>query len=158
MGLPEVKEYFEKNNIKNEIIILDDNTATVDLAAKALGKEPGEIAKTLALKLKSDEVIVIVAKGTVKIDNHKFKEQFACKASFLSFDETLERTGHPVGGVCPFGLKEGVKIYLDESLKDYKVVYPAAGTPHSAVEFTIEDLEKATGGVWINVCKENVAE
>jgi len=154
MGLPEVKAYFEQHDIKNEIIIMDDNTATVDLAAAALGKEPGEIAKTLALKLKNEDVIVIVAKGTAKIDNQKFKAYFSCKASMLSYDETLEKTGHPVGGVCPFGLKEGVKVYLDQSLNDYDIVYPAAGTPHSAVEFTIADLEKATGGTWIDVCKE----
>lgn len=153
MGLAEVKAYFEEKNIPNEILLLDANTATVELAAAALGREPGEIAKTLAFQLKDGSVIVIVVMGTARVDNHKYKEYFGCKATMLSFDDTLARTGHPVGGVCPFGLKPDVKIYLDESLKKYDVVYPAAGTPNSAVAFTIAELENATAGTWIDVCK-----
>ncbi len=154
MGLAEVKKYFEENNIKNEIILLDESSATVELAAKALGKEPGEIAKTLAFELKDGTPIVIVVMGTARIDNRKYKDCFGCKAAMLSFDKTLEATGHPVGGVCPFGLKEGVRVYLDESLKKYAVVYPAAGTPNSAVPFTIAELEAATRGCWVDVAKE----
>jgi len=154
MGLSEVQKYFEEHNIKNEILLLDANTATVDLAAKALGREPGEIAKTLSFQLKDGTPIVIVVMGTARIDNHKYKEYFGCKASMLSFDDALEKIGHPVGGVCPFGVKEGVKIYLDTSLKQYEKVFPAAGTANSAVEFTPDDLQVATGGTWIDVCKD----
>ncbi len=155
MGLSEVKSFFQERNIKNEIILLDANTATVELAAAALGKEPGEIAKTLAFELKDGSAIVIVVMGTARVDNRKYKDVFGCKASMLSLENTPEKIGHPVGGVCPFGLKEGIRIYLDESLKKYEVVYPAAGTPNSAVPFTISELEAATGGTWINVCKED---
>ena len=154
MGLKEVQDYFEKKGIKNEIILLEQSSATVELAAAALGRQPGEIAKTLALQLKDGTNIVIVVMGTAKIDNHKYKEYFSCKAKMLSFDDTLAVTGHPVGGVCPFGLPEGVKVYLDESLKKYETVFPAAGTGNSAVGFTLDELQAATDGVWIDVCKE----
>lgn len=154
MGLKEVQDYFKEKGITNEIILLNESSATVELAAKALGREPGEIAKTMALKLKDGTNIVICIMGTARIDNHKYKECFGCKASMLSFDETHEVTGHPVGGVCPFGLPEGVKVYLDKSLKKYEAVYPAAGTGNSAVRFTLEELEAATNGTWIDVCKE----
>jgi len=158
MGLKEVQDYFEKRGIKNEIILLDESSATVELAAKALGREPGEIAKTMALQLKDGTNIVICIMGTARIDNHKYKEFFGCKAKMLGFEETHEITGHPVGGVCPFGLPEGVKVYLDESLKKYDLVFPAAGTGNSAVGFTPDDLQKATDGEWINVCKDPEAE
>ena len=154
MGLKEVQDYFAKKGIKNEIILLEQSSATVELAAAALGRQPGEIAKTLALQLKDGTNIVIVVMGTAKIDNHKFKEYFSCKAKMLSFNDTLAVTGHPVGGVCPFGLPEGVKVYLDESLKKYETVFPAAGTGNSAVGFTLDELQAATDGVWIDVCKE----
>ncbi|MBR5756814.1 MAG: YbaK/EbsC family protein, partial [Firmicutes bacterium] len=98
--------------------------------------------------------IVLVVMGTARIDNHKYKECFGCKAKMLSFDETLAVTGHPVGGVCPFGLPEGVKVYLDSSLKKYETVFPAAGTGTSAVGFKIDELEAATGGTWVDVCKD----
>ncbi len=154
MGLKEVQDFFAAKGIKNEIILHEESTATVELAAAALGREPGEIAKTMALQLKDGSNIVIVIMGTARIDNHKYKEYFGCKAKMLGFDETLEVTGHPVGGVCPFGLPEGVKVYLDESLKKYEMVFPAAGTTNSAVGFTIADLEAATDGTWVDVCKE----
>ena len=154
MGLKEVQDYFERKAIKNEIILLNESSATVELAAKALGREPGEIAKTMALQLKDGSNIVIVIMGTARIDNHKYKERFACKAKMLSFEETLAATGHPVGGVCPFGLPEGVKVYLDKSLKKYETVFPAAGTTNSAVGFKIDELVAATDGEWVDVCKE----
>ena len=154
MGLAEVQAYFKEKNIKNEIILLDANTATVALAAEALGKEPGEIAKTLAFVLKDGTPIVIVVMGTARVDNKKYKATFGCKAAMLSLEDTLEKIGHPVGGVCPFGVKEGVKVFLDESLKKYEVVYPAAGTANSAVAFTLPELEAATGGSWVNIYKE----
>ena len=154
MGLSEVQAYFKEKGIKNEIILLDANTATVALAAQALGKEPGEIAKTLAFELKDGSAIVIVVMGTARVDNKKYKAQFGCKAAMLSLENTLEKIGHPVGGVCPFGVKEGVRVYLDKSLEKYEVVYPAAGTANSAVAFTLPELEAATGGTWVDISKE----
>lgn len=150
-----VKKFFDEHNITNEIILLEESSATVDLAAKALGREPGEIAKSLALKQKDGTHIVLVVCGTARIDNRKYKDTFQCKAQMLSLDETLEVTGHPVGGVCPFALPEGIKVYLDESLKQYQEVYPAAGTGNSAVKFTIEELERTTKGTWVNVTQGN---
>ena len=154
MGLAEVRKYFEEHKIKNEIILLDANTATVDLAAAALGREPGEIAKTLSFQLKDGTPVLIVVMGTARIDNRKYKDYFGCKAAMLSHDDALEKIGHAVGGVCPFGVKDGVKIYLDVSLRKYETVFPAAGTANSAVAFTPDELEAATGGVWIDVCKD----
>ncbi len=154
MGLKEVQDFFSDKGITNEIILLDQSSATVELAAEALGREPGEIAKTIALRLKDGTAVVIVIMGTARIDNHKYKETFGCKAKMLGFDETLEATGHPVGGVCPFGLPPEVKIYLDMSLKKYARVFPAAGTANSAVGFAIDELQAATGGTWVDVCKE----
>jgi len=155
MSYERVKKYFEDNNILNEIILLNESSATVDLAAKALGREPGEIAKSLALKLKDEKYIVLVICGTSRIDNHKYKDIFHTKAQMLSYDETFHVTGHPVGGVCPFALPVGIDVYLDESLKKYQEVYPAAGTCNSAVKFTIHELEKATKGVWVNVTQDS---
>lgn len=154
MGLNEVKKYFEDNGIKNEIILLDQNTATVELAAAALGRQPGEIAKTLSFILKDGTPILIVVMGTARIDNHKFKDRFGCKASMIPFDDVPVLIGHAVGGVCPFGVKAGVQIFLDESLKMYDTVFPAAGTDNSAVAFSIPQLEAATHGTWVDVCRE----
>ena len=155
MGLPEVQRFFAEKKLPNKIIIMEEDTATVATAAAALGREPGEIAKTLAFGLKDGRVAVVVAMGTARIDNRKFKECFGCKAAMLSYEDTLARTGHPVGGVCPFGLPAEVEICLDVSLKRYETVFPAAGTPHSAVPFTPAELEAATGGRWVDVCKED---
>lgn len=154
MGYEEVKKYFEDNNIPNEIILLDESSATVELAAKALGREPGEIAKSIAMELKDGKHMVLVVMGTARIDNRKFKDQFQCKAKMLSFDDTLAVTGHPVGGVCPFALSDGIEVYLDESLKKYETIFPAAGTGNSAVEFTPDDLARVTGGIWVDVTKD----
>lgn len=134
---------------------LSGSIATVPLAAAALGVEHDLIAKTLALRVKgTDRVVVVVTKGTAKLDNAKFKRQFGGKTSFISGDECLAVTGHPPGGVCPFGLNEGVEIYLDESLRAFPVFYPAAGSPDNCIETSLEDLEKWTGGTWIDVCKD----
>ncbi len=153
MGLAEVKKYFEDNGIANEIILLDKNTATVELAAAALGRQPGEIAKTLSFILRDGSPILVVVMGTARIDNHKFKDRFGCKASMIPFDDVPGLIGHAVGGVCPFGVKDGVQIFLDESLKQFETVFPAAGTDNSAVPFTIAELEAATKGTWVDVCK-----
>jgi prolyl-tRNA editing enzyme YbaK/EbsC (Cys-tRNA(Pro) deacylase) len=151
MGYEAVKKFFEDKNIPNQIILLGESSATVELAARALGREPGEIAKTIAMELKDGSCIVLVIMGTARIDNRKFKERFGCKAKMLSLDETYLATGHPVGGVCPFGLPQGISVYLDESLFKYETVFPAAGTPNSAVGFTPADLQKATEGIWVDV-------
>lgn len=131
----------------------DSSTATVDLAAESLGVEPGMIAKTLAIRVKSSgDIIVVVAMGRARLDNTKFKNTFGGKPQFISADECLDVTGHPPGGVSPFGLKEGVAIYLDESLRKYDVVYPAAGSPNNCVRTAIPELEQWTGGRWTDVC------
>ena len=114
--------------------------------------EPALIAKTLAFKLK-DRPVLIVTQGDARIDNRKFKQQFLVKAKMMSAEEVLERTGHPVGGVCPFGLKEPVDIYLDESLRAFEKVYPAAGSKNTCIEITPEALSTITGAKWVDVCK-----
>lgn len=151
MGCLEVQKFLDDKKLPHKIMYLDESSATVDLAAKAIGVEPAMIAKTLAFKLKNKN-IVVVACGTARVDNKKYKEAFGCKAKMLSFDETLEITGHPVGGVCPFGLPEDVEIYLDESLKSFEVVYPAAGSGNSAIKITPEEIEEITGASWVDVC------
>ena len=138
----------------DHVIRLEALTATVQEAADALGVEPGAIAKTLSF-LVGDEPVLILAEGSAKIDNHKFKEQFHTKAKMIHPDEVEQYVGHAPGGVCPFGVKEGVKVYLDESLKAYDTVYPAAGDDHSAVKRTIPELEQVSGFTsWVDVCKE----
>jgi prolyl-tRNA editing enzyme YbaK/EbsC (Cys-tRNA(Pro) deacylase) len=138
----------------DHVIRLEALTATVQEAADALGVEPGAIAKTLSF-LVGDEPVLILAEGSAKIDNHKFKEQFHTKAKMIHPDEVEQYVGHAPGGVCPFGVKEGVKVYLDESLKAYDTVYPAAGDDHSAVKLTIPELEQVSGFTsWVDVCKE----
>lgn len=155
MGCESVKKYFNEHNIPNEIIFLKESSATVELAAKALGREPGEIAKSLALKLKDGKIIILVVCGTARIDNRRFKDTFQCKAQMLTYEETISATGHPVGGVCPFALRPEIAVYLDESLKKYDEVYPAAGSANSAVKFSIQELEHATKGTWIRVTQDN---
>ncbi len=155
MSYESVKQYFEEHNIPNEIILLEESSATVELAARALGREPGEIAKSLALKLKDGKIILLVVCGTARIDNRSYKDTFQCKAQMLTCEETLSATGHPVGGVCPFALPEGIEIYLDESLKRYREVYPAAGTGNSAVKFSIPELEHVTHGEWVKVTQDD---
>lgn len=152
MGSMEVERYFAERGLDYKIRFLEQSSATVALAAEALGVAEGQIAKSLALS-QPEGVIVLVVCGTARIDNHKYKETFHCKASMLSFEETLAQTGHPVGGVCPFGLPEGVRVFLDESLKQFDIVYPAGGTPNSAIRFTPQGLQEATDGIWVDVCK-----
>ena len=158
MGYEEVKKFFDENEIPNEIILLKESSATVELAAKALGRKPGEIAKTLAMELKDGTHFVLAVMGTARIDNKKYKDCFGCKAKMLSFDETLAVTGHPVGGVCPFALPKGIAVYLDESLKKYELIFPAAGTGNSAVGFNPLDLQLVTNGIWVDVTKDTEPE
>lgn len=154
MSVIKVKEYLKKYNMDDRIITVPTTSATVKEAAEALGTEEARIAKTISLKQK-DKYIVIVTAGDVKIDNAKYKHTFNEKAHMVSFDEVEEKIGHPVGGVCPFAVNDGVEVYLDESLKRFKTVFPACGATNNAIELTIEELEKTTNPVaWIDVGKE----
>ncbi len=133
------------------------SSATVELAAEAVGCEPARIAKTLSFKV-GDTPVLIVAAGDAKIDNPKYKAQFHTKAKMLTREEVEEKIGHAVGGVCPFAVNEGVEIYLDKSLKRFETVYPAAGSSNSAIQMTMEELEKYSGSSrWIDVCKAAVS-
>ena len=153
MSYEAARAHLEKYGLENRIQLFDVSSATVELAAQAVGVEGARIAKTLSFKV-DNGCILILAAGDARIDNKKYKATFHKKASMPSPEEVLEQIGHPVGGVCPFGIKEGVPVYLDESLKRFDIVYPAAGTGNSAVKLTIEELYKsaeATG--WVDVCK-----
>ena len=134
------------------VIEPEHSSATVELAAKALGVEPDRIAKTMAFWIRA-EPILILSKGTARVDNRKFKDYFGAKAKMLKVDEVIEETGHPIGGVCPFGLKKPLRVFLDESLKAFECVYPAGGTPNSAIMITLPILEAMSRGTWVDVCK-----
>lgn len=154
MSVEKVKKYFHQFGIEGRIREFDVSSATVELAAQALQCEPCRIAKTLSFKVE-DHPILIVAAGDAKIDNKKYKAQFGKKATMLSRDEVEELIGHAVGGVCPFAINEGVEVYLDVSLKRFKTVFPACGSSNSAIELTIEELEKYSSFIsWVDVCKE----
>lgn len=153
MAIEKVKAYFEKYNIEDRIQEFDVSSATVELAAIALNCEPNRIAKTLSFMVKGKAILIVTA-GDAKIDNAKYKAQFGAKAKMLSPNEVDDLIGHSIGGVCPFAIKEGVDIYLDESLKRFTTVFPACGSSNSAIELTIEELEKYSNySAWINVCK-----
>ena len=156
MSLEKAKAYLTEKGYADHIIELEDSSATVQLAAQALGVQPGMIAKTMSF-LQGEEAILILTEGTAKIDNRKYKDTFHVKAKMIPFEEVEDWIGHAPGGVCPFGIKEGIKVYLDESLKQFDTVYPAAGNDHSAVKLTIAELEEVAGAVgWVDVCKEVV--
>ena len=153
MSVEKVREYFKKYNIEDRIQEFEESSATVELAAKALKCEPKKIAKTLSFKIDDKSILIVVA-GDAKIDNSKYKAQFNKKAKMLTYEEVLELIGHPVGGVCPFAINDGVEVYLDESLKRFKTVYPACGSSNSAIELSIEELEKYSNySSWVDVCK-----
>ena len=152
MSIEKVRSYFRQwPGMEEKILEFPVSSATVAEAAKAVGTEERRIAKTLSFIL-DDGPILVVAAGDAKFDNKKFKATFHKKATMLKVDELTELVGHPVGGVCPFGIKEGVKVYLDESLKRFDTVFPAAGTPNSAVEVTLPQLEAASHAAgWVDV-------
>ena len=153
MAIEKVKDYFSKYGISDRVQEFDVSSATVELAAQALGCEPCRIAKTLSF-LVDGHAVLIVAAGDAKIDNPKYKAQFQTKTKMLTPDEAEALVGHAVGGVCPFAIKEGVTVYLDESLKRFSTVFPACGSSNSAIELSIEEMEKYSGFVsWIDVCK-----
>lgn len=154
MSLEKALGYLEKAGYREHVIQLGESTATVAMAAEALGVEPGRIAKAMSF-LQGDKAVLIITEGTAKIDNRKYKDTFHVKAKMIPFEEVENIIGHAPGGVCPFGINEGIDVYLDESLKQFDIVYPAAGDDHSAVKLTIaelEDVSRAKG--WVDVCKE----
>lgn len=151
MSLESVREFFRDQNLDIPIIELGVSTATVALAAEAHGVEPGRIAKTLSFRLGDDRVILVVARGDARIENKKFKQAFG-KGKMLPPDEVAELTGHPVGGVCPFGLAQALPVYLDQRLQDFDEVLPAAGSTHTAVRISPMQLASVTNGQWVDVC------
>ncbi len=153
MAFEQAKKHLEKLNLADRIRTFDVSSATVALAAEALGCEEKHIAKSLTFNVDGTAVLIVAA-GDAKVDNPKFKAQFHTKAKMLTPTEVEEMIGHAVGGVCPFGIKEGVKVYLDVSLKRFDIVYPACGSASSAVKLTIPELEAASAAIgWIDVCK-----
>ena len=153
MSIEKVRQYFRTFGIEDKIMEFDASSATVDLAAAALGCEPARIAKTLAFSL-DNETILIVTAGDVKIDNAKYKAAFGTKARMLPAPEVEAKTGHGVGGVCPFGIPCGIKVYLDISLRRFTTVFPACGSSNSAIELSLAELEKYARPVkWLDVCK-----
>lgn len=153
MSIEKVRAYFREYGVEDKIIELDESSATVELAAQALGTEGCRIAKTLSFMV-NDMPILIVTAGDVKVDNKKYREEYGVKAKMLSPDTVTELIGHAVGGVCPFAVNEGVTVYLDESLKRFETVFPACGSGNSAIELTIPELEKYSSySKWVDVCK-----
>lgn len=154
MAIEQVKEYFQQWGIDEKVMELEVSSATVELAANALGVIPGRIAKTLSFK-KEDRALLVVAAGEAKIDNRKFKDFFGVKAKMLTPEEVLEKIGHPIGGVCPFAICEGVPVYLDVSMKRFETVFPACGSGNSAIELTCEELfQYAKAQEWVDICKD----
>ena len=155
MSIEKVKEYFRQYGMEDRVWEKEHSSATVEEAAEALGCEPQRIAKTLSFQA-GDRVVLVVTAGDLKIDNKKYREQFGCKAKMLKFEEVEDLVGHAVGGVCPFAVKEGVEVYLDESLKRFETVFPAAGSSNSMIELSIEELERYSHSLqWVDVCKES---
>ncbi len=153
MAIEKVKAYFKQHGMEDRVQEFEVSSATVELAAEALHCEPCRIAKTLSF-LVDEHPILIVAAGDARIDNPKYKARFGTKAKMLTPDEVQTRIGHAVGGVCPFAVDPGVVVYLDISLKRFQTVFPACGSSNSAIELTIEELEKYSGyTAWIDVCK-----
>ena len=156
MSLERAKEHLKKWNKDKQVRELDESSATVELAAKALGIEQARIAKTLAFMV-DDSAILIVAAGDAKIDNRKYRQLFGTKAKMIDKDLVERYIGHNIGGVCPFGINENVRVYLDVSLKRFTTVYPACGSSNSVIEMTCQELEEiASAEKWIDVCKTEV--
>lgn len=153
MAIEKVREFFGQYGMEDKILEFEVSSATVELAAKAVGVEGQRIAKTLSF-LVNDGAILIVVAGDARIDNKKYKEFFHQKAKMLSYEQVDELIGHSVGGVCPFAINEGVKVYLDESLKRFETVFPACGSSNSAIELNMQELEKYSGSLgWVDVCR-----
>ncbi|AEF83282.1 YbaK/EbsC family protein [Leadbettera azotonutricia] len=156
MSIESVCQYLARWGRDKDIIVMEESTATVALAAAALGVIPARIAKSISLRVEKDGVpaaMVVVTAGDVKLDNRKYKDRFDLKAKMLSPGEALEYTGHAVGGVCPFALPPGVEVYLDVSLQRFQTVYPACGSGNSAIELTMDELKEYSASLdWVDVC------
>ena len=154
MAIEKVREYFARYGMADRIREFDVSSATVELAAQALGCEPRRIAKTLSFHV-GGRAVLVVAAGDARVDNQKFKAQFGAKAKMLRPGEAEELIGHAVGGVCPFAIEDGVATYLDESLRRFDTVFPACGSSNSAIELTIAELERYSNyASWVDVCKD----
>lgn len=153
MSIEKGRAYFRSLGIEDRVMEFEVSSATVELAAEALGVEGARIAKTLSFK-NGEGCMLILASGDARIDNRKYKDKFHLKAKMLSADEVPEMVGHPVGGVCPFGINTGIPVYLDESLKRFKTVFPAVGSASSAIELNLDELFEYSKAIeWIDVCK-----
>ncbi len=153
MSLAKAKTYLSQFGLENKILEFSTSSATVELAAVAVGCQPARICKTLSFKV-GDTPILILAAGDVKIDNHRFKEHFGVKAKMLPAEEVEPLIGHAIGGVCPFGINAGVEVYLDKSLQRFTTVFPACGSDNSAIEMTMEELERYSGyREWVDISK-----
>lgn len=153
MSIDKVRDYLKQFGKEKDILIMNESTATVKLAAQALKTKEARIAKSLAFK-NDDRVILIVVAGDVRIDNKKFKEEFGIKAKMLLPEETLLYVGHSVGGVCPFAVKDCVDVFLDDSMKRFDTVFPACGSSNSAIELTMDELKIYSKSIkWVNICK-----
>lgn len=153
MSIEKVKAYFAAYGMEDRILEFPVSSATVELAAQALNCEPCRIVKTLSFDVNGTPILIAAA-GDAKVDNAKYKARFGVKARMLSHDAAATRIGHAVGGVCPFAVNEDVQVYLDESIKRFETVFPAAGSGNSAIELTIPELEKYSGfAAWVDVCK-----
>ena len=153
MSLENARKHLKKYNLDKNICEYQSSSATVPAAADAIGCREEEIGKTLSF-LVLDKPILVVVSGDSRIDNKKFREEFNVKAKMINFDDVEKIIGHPVGGVCPFGINDGVDVYLDVSLKKLKIVYPASGSTNSAVKLTLKELEEASNYLkWVDICK-----
>ncbi len=153
MSIEKVRTYFKGYGIEDKILEFPVSSATVELAAKALNTDGCRIAKTLSFSVNESPILIVTA-GDAKIDNKKYKYFFGAKAKMLAFEEVEEKIGHAVGGVCPFAINDGVKVFLDESIKRFPTVFPACGSSNSAIELTPDELEKYSNFIeWIDVCK-----
>jgi prolyl-tRNA editing enzyme YbaK/EbsC (Cys-tRNA(Pro) deacylase) len=152
MSLESVRAFFAEKAPDIEVIVTEKSSATVDLAAEAHGVEPDQIAKTICLRA-GEQVMLVVAKGTARLDNRKFKDAFSAKPRMLAGEEVVELTSHPIGGVCPFGLPQPLPVYCDVSLKQFDIVVPAAGATNSAVRIAPERIVELTGAQWVDVCQ-----
>lgn len=152
MSIEIVKDYLAGFGLAERVIEFQESSATVEEAARDLGCEPARIAKTMAFQGPDGAFLVVLA-GDARVDNPRFKAQFHTKASMVKPEDLVAQVGHPMGGVCPFALRPGVPVYLDESLRAFDPVYPAAGAPNNAVELHLDELEGLTGGQWVDVCK-----
>jgi len=153
MSLEKSRKHLDKYDLADKIIELSESSATVELAAAALNVQPARITKTIALQLK-DNVILILMAGDVKIDNQKYHQRFSAKAKMVGWDDCEQLVGHPAGGVCPFGINENIAVYLDVSLKRFTSVFPACGTGNTAIELTIPQLEECSEySEWVDVTK-----